>query len=150
VIDVLAGVMLKRGMLEPIRSDNSPEFVAKRLHHWLEALDAKPLSIDSGSPQENRYCESLNGTRRDELHDGERFCGLEELPDRRDLGRALQHGAGAFKSEVSAARAARLCFEARHATHSLLAPWRSSVEARLTLTTAGSDLRVAHACSGRS
>jgi hypothetical protein len=36
-----------------IRSDNGPEFVAKKLVHWFATLDVKPLFIAPGSPWEN-------------------------------------------------------------------------------------------------
>ena len=36
VIDILAEVMVERGVPEHIRSDNGPEFIARRLRKWLE------------------------------------------------------------------------------------------------------------------
>ena len=79
VIEVLADVMLERGTPEHIRSDNGPEFIATQLRRWLEGLEVKPLYIAPGSPWENGYCESFNGTLRDELLNGELFYGLKEL-----------------------------------------------------------------------
>ena len=79
VIEVLAELMLERGIPEHVRSDNGPEFIAARLRHWLQGLQVKPLYIEPGSPWENGYCESFNGTLRDELPDGELFYGLKEL-----------------------------------------------------------------------
>ena len=79
VIEVLAEVMLTRGTPEHIRSDNGPEFVATRLRQWLEVLEVNPVYIEPGSPWENGYCESFNGTLRDELLNGELFYGLKEL-----------------------------------------------------------------------
>jgi len=79
VIEVLADVMIARGVPQHIRSDNGPEFVAKALRAWLEGLEIKPLYIEPGSPWENGYCESFNGTLRDELLNGELFYGLNEL-----------------------------------------------------------------------
>jgi transposase InsO family protein len=79
VIEVLADVMLERGTPEHIRSDNGPEFIATELRQWLDDLEVKPLYIEPGSPWENGYCESFNGTLRDELLNGELFYGLKEL-----------------------------------------------------------------------
>ena len=79
VIEVLADVMLVRGTPEHIRSDNGPEFVSKVLRTWLQGLQVKPLFIEPGSPWENGYCESFNGTLRDELLNGELFYGEREL-----------------------------------------------------------------------
>ena len=70
VIDVLADVMIERGIPEHIRSDNGPEMVAKSLRAWLGRLGTKTLYIQPGSPWENGYCESFNGKLRNELLKG--------------------------------------------------------------------------------
>ena len=44
-----------RGIPEPIRSDNGPEFVARQLRDWLQGLGTSPLYIEPGSPWENGY-----------------------------------------------------------------------------------------------
>ncbi len=66
VIETLSEVMLWRGIPEHIRSDNGPEFVAQKLRQWLGNLWTGTLYIAPGSPWENGYCESFNGTFRDE------------------------------------------------------------------------------------
>jgi transposase InsO family protein len=78
VIDVLADVMIERGIPEHIRSDNGPEMVAKCLRAWLGRLGTKTLYIQPGSPWENGYCESFNGKLRNELLNGEIFYTLRE------------------------------------------------------------------------
>ena len=78
VILVLAELFLKRGCPTHIRSDNGPEFIAKRLKKWLGDLQVKPLYIEPGSPWENGYCESFNGKMRYELLNGEIFYSLLE------------------------------------------------------------------------
>jgi transposase InsO family protein len=60
VIEVLADVMVMKGVPEHIRSDNGPEFVARDLRRWLANTGAKTLYIEPGSPWENGYCESFN------------------------------------------------------------------------------------------
>jgi len=70
--------MVSRGIPEHIRSDNGPEFTAKALREWLQRIGAKTLYIEPGSPWENGYCESFNGTLRDELLNGEIFYSLKE------------------------------------------------------------------------
>ena len=45
VIDTLAEVMLVRGILEYLRSDNGPEFVAGELRKWLAGLGTGTLYI---------------------------------------------------------------------------------------------------------
>ena len=78
VIDTLAEVMVTRGVPEHIRSDNGPEFIARRLRKWLTGLGTRPLYIEPGSPWENGYCESFNSKLRDELLNGEIFYSLKE------------------------------------------------------------------------
>jgi len=78
VILALADLFLQRGVPKHIRSDNGPEFIAKRLIHWLEKLEVKPHFIYLGSPWENGYCESFNGKMRFEFLDGEIFYTLKE------------------------------------------------------------------------
>ncbi len=78
VLDVLTWLFALRGAPEHLRSDNGPEFVAKRVRRWLEALGVQTLFIEPGSPWENGYVESFNGKLRDELLDGEIFYTLME------------------------------------------------------------------------
>ena len=78
VIEVLADVMLVRGIPEHIRSDNGPEFIAEELRKWLGKVGTKTLYIEPGSPWENGYCESFNGKMRDEFLNGEIFYSLKE------------------------------------------------------------------------
>lgn len=78
VIFVLAELFAKHGIPEHIRSDNGPEFVAKKLMKWFKLLEIKPLFIEPGSPWENGYCESFNGKMRYQLLDGEIFYTILE------------------------------------------------------------------------
>lgn len=78
VILVLAELFLKKGIPKYIRSDNGPEFIAKRLVEWLNLLEVSPLFIQPGSPWENGYCESFNGKMRYCFLDGEIFYSLFE------------------------------------------------------------------------
>lgn len=78
VIEALAEVMILRGTPEYIRSDNGPEFIAKKLIKWLTELDVITSYIEPGSPWENGYCESFNARMRDEFLNGELFGNLYE------------------------------------------------------------------------
>jgi transposase InsO family protein len=78
VIDTLAGAMVEHGVPEHIRSDNGPEFIAKRVRTWLAVLGTQPLYIEPGSPWVNGYCESFNSKLRDEFLNGEIFYSLKE------------------------------------------------------------------------
>lgn len=78
VIFLLADLFVQHGCPKFIRSDNGPEFLAKRLMRWFETLAVQPLFITPGSPWENGYCESFNGKMRYELLNGEIFYSLTE------------------------------------------------------------------------
>lgn len=78
VLEVLAELMLERGVPGHIRSDNGPEFVATAVREWIAAVGAKTAFIEPGSPWENGYVESFNSKLRDELLDGEVFYTLRE------------------------------------------------------------------------
>jgi putative transposase len=78
VLLILADLFLSRGIPSHIRSDNGPEFIARKLRHWLIARQVAPLSIEPGSPWENGYGESFTGKMRDQLLNGELFYTLNE------------------------------------------------------------------------
>jgi len=78
VIEQLADAILVHGIPQYIRSDNSPELVAKVLCDWLKELGVQTAYIEPDSLWENGYCESFDGTLRDELLNGEIYYNLEE------------------------------------------------------------------------
>jgi putative transposase len=78
VLKVLDELFTVRGVPGHIRSDNGPEFIAKRLRRWLEDHHVGPLYIEPGAPWENGYNESFNGTLRQECLDLELFTSLRE------------------------------------------------------------------------
>ena len=54
------------------------EFIATAVKQWLGQIGVKTLYITPGSPWENGYNESFNGSLRDELLNGEIFYSLAE------------------------------------------------------------------------
>ena len=92
VIEQLAHAMIVHGIPEHIRSDNGPEFVAIRLRKWLASIGVKTAYFEPGSPWENGYCESFNGTLRNELLILDCIQGvtyprpIREASDRRPVG----------------------------------------------------------------
>ena len=78
VLAALAELFVTRGPPAHIRSDNGPEFIAHAVQRWLSRVGVKTLYITPGSPWENGYCESFNGSLRDELLNGEIFYTLSE------------------------------------------------------------------------
>jgi transposase InsO family protein len=78
VINVLSETMIIRGTPEYLRSDNGPEFIAKKLRKWLADVGVITTYIEPGSPWENGYIESFNARMRDEFLNGELFGNLYE------------------------------------------------------------------------
>jgi putative transposase len=78
LLETLAELFVYRGVPDHIRSDNGPEFTAKAVKGWLDKVGVKTLFITPGSPWENGYNESFNGTLRDQLLNGELFYTLKE------------------------------------------------------------------------
>ena len=67
VIEVLAKLVSVHGAPKYLRSDNGPEFVARKILRWL-TLEANidTAHIDPGKPWQNGSNESFNGKFRDE------------------------------------------------------------------------------------
>ena len=78
VVYELSELFIERGVPEYLRSDNGSEFTADFVRDWLHRVGAKTLFIEPGSPWENGYIESFNGTFRDELLNGEIFDTILE------------------------------------------------------------------------
>ena len=73
-----APLFIARGPPANIRSDNGSEFIATAVQKWLAQIGVTTLYIAPGSPWENGYNESFNGSLRDELLNGEIFYSLAE------------------------------------------------------------------------
>lgn len=78
LIEVLTELFGIRGVPEYIRSDNGPEFVARRLRSFLENLEIGTSYIEPGSPWQNGYVESFHSRFRDECLALEEFGTLRE------------------------------------------------------------------------
>lgn len=73
VIETLERIMPQHGRPAFLRSDNGPEFIARRLKGYLADRGAQTRYIDPGSPWQNAYGESFNGRFRDEFLNQEVF-----------------------------------------------------------------------------
>jgi putative transposase len=78
VLAILAELFIFHSPPAHIRSDNGPEFIATAVQDWLAQIGVQTLYITPGSPWEIGYCESFNGSLRDELLNGEIFYSLAE------------------------------------------------------------------------
>ena len=106
VIDALTDLFSLRGVPTFVRSDNGPEFVAKIVRDWINAIGAKMAYIVPGSPWENGYCESFNARFRDELLNGEIFYSLKEAQiiieqGRRHYNTKRPHSALGYQSPIT-------------------------------------------------
>ena len=63
---------------ESIRVDNGPEFTCRAFMTWAQKHGIKHILIEPGSPTQNAYIESFNGTFRDECLDENWFESLEQ------------------------------------------------------------------------
>ncbi len=102
VLERLSDLFVRRGVPAYIRSDNGPEFTAKKVCEWLAKVGVKTLFIQPGSPWENGYCESFNGRLRDELLAREQFDTLLEAKVlierwRRHYNTARPHGSLGYR-----------------------------------------------------
>jgi putative transposase len=78
VKNVLREVMTRKGTPDYLRSDNGSEFIAKHLRKWLSEMEVAPMYIMPGSPWENGFVESFNGTMANELFNREIFDTIHE------------------------------------------------------------------------
>ena len=78
VLEILSRLFAEHGPPTHIRSDNGPEFTANAVRSWIEKLGVRTLFIHPGSPWENGYNESFNGTLREEVLNREIFYTLAE------------------------------------------------------------------------
>jgi putative transposase len=66
VVEALSRLMSLHGRPSYLRSDNGPEFVAKRVKEWLRQSGVQTTYIEPGKPWQNGTNESFNGKFRDE------------------------------------------------------------------------------------
>ena len=67
-----------RGYPKAVRTDNRPEFTCRAFMTWTHKHSIKQILIEPGSPTQNAYIESFNGTFTDECLDENWFESLEQ------------------------------------------------------------------------
>ncbi len=78
VVAQLEWLMIWRGMPDHVRSDNGPEFIAKKVRHWLREHACDTIFITPGSPWENPYIESFFDKLRGEYLNQTLFPSIQE------------------------------------------------------------------------
>ena len=113
VLEWLGNAVAEHGAPEYLRSDNGPEFIARKVQAWLAGQKIRTLYIDPGSPWQNGYVESFHGRFRDECLNREHFFTMTEarvvIGDYRDeYNRVRPHGGlGYLSPDEFVARQAR-------------------------------------------
>lgn len=69
---------LAHHLVSKVEKTGRLQFIATAVQKWLRQLGVTTLYITPGSPWENGYNESFNGSLRDELLNGEIFYSLAE------------------------------------------------------------------------
>ena len=88
-----------RGYPKAVRTDNGPEFISRAFMTWAQKHGSQHLLIQPGSPTQNAYIESFNGTFRDECLNENWFESLDQARQaihqwRKDFRRYTVHLAG--------------------------------------------------------
>jgi putative transposase len=78
VLEVLARLVACYGPPGYLRSDNGPEFIARRIRQWLGQTGIVTAYIDPGKPWQNGVGESFHSRFRDECLDREWFHTPQE------------------------------------------------------------------------
>ena len=78
LIELLGRLIAIHGVPQFLRSDNGPEFIARRVRDFLEKIDIGTSYIEPGSPWQNGYVESFNSRLRDECLACEEFSRVHE------------------------------------------------------------------------
>jgi len=78
VVRVLGQLVESRGKPGVIKSDNGPEFVAKRVQAWTSERRIDAKFIEPGSPWQNGHNESFNSVLRDGCLDRWAFLSVRE------------------------------------------------------------------------
>ena len=66
------------GYPKTVRTDNRPEFTCRAFMTWAQKHGIQHILIEPGSPTQNAYIESFNGTFRDERLHENWFESLEQ------------------------------------------------------------------------
>ena len=82
VCDVLEKVKAARYLPKRIKVDNGPAFISRALDAWAYCNKVKLDYSRPGTPTDNPYIESFNGSFRDECLSMNWFLSLEDAGDK--------------------------------------------------------------------
>lgn len=103
VLRVLGQLVTRYGAPRYLRSDNGPEFIARRVRRWLARAGITTAYIDPGRPWQNGVGESFHRRLRDECLDREWFHSLAEArvlwqQSRREYNEQRPHSSLAYRT----------------------------------------------------
>ncbi len=78
VVAQLEWLGYERGLPVHVRSDNGPEFIAKDVARWAEAVHVELVRSAPGCPWHNPFSETFHSRARDEFTEGIAFGSLAE------------------------------------------------------------------------
>lgn len=109
---VLDELKEKRGLPKRIKVDNGPEFISRALDAWAYFNKVKLDYSRPGTPTDNAYIESFNGSFRDECLNVNWFMSLEDARDkierwRMDYNEFRPHSALTYLTPAEFARKSR-------------------------------------------
>ena len=67
-----------QGYFKPVRTGNRLEFICRAFMTWTQKHSIKHILVEPGTPIQNAYIESFNGTFRDECLDENWFGSLKQ------------------------------------------------------------------------
>lgn len=82
VVTVLDQVQQTRCLPQRIKVDNGPDFISKALDAWAYFNHVQLDYSRPGTPTDNAYIESFNGSFRDECLNTNWFLSLEDARDK--------------------------------------------------------------------
>jgi putative transposase len=79
VAQIMETIKIQYGIKpKAIRLDNGPEFIGKELDNWASFNEVTLDFSRKGKPTDNAFCESFNGTFRDECLNTAWFLSIED------------------------------------------------------------------------
>lgn len=82
VVEVMENLKKKhKAVPDTIRLDNGPEFIGKDLDRWAHFNHVTLDFSRKGKPTDNSFCESFNGTFRDECLNTNWFLSIEQAKE---------------------------------------------------------------------
>lgn len=84
VVELLGRVIESYGKPKRIRTDNGPEFRAKKFQLWMKEQGIEWSPIQNGKPQQNAIVERFNRTFREDILDATLFVSIPDAQHKAD------------------------------------------------------------------